>query len=447
MARPNQSNAKPTSSAVASPDLVFQTLERKGGGVRNLCAVPRSLAEIQVHRTEQEVAPESVGMTRAGVESIWRGVEEIYRTGTHPGISFCLRREGRIVLHRAIGHARGNGPRDSIDTPKLPMLPETPVCYFSASKAVTAVLTHFLVEDKLIHLHDPVSHYLPEFGRKGKRNITIHQVLSHRSGVPGIPPGTNPEKLWDHEWIWNMICNKAPSSMHGNRLEYHAVTGGYVLQRVLEKVTGSPLREYLDRRIRKPMGMTYFDYGLAPEAADLVSESYATGVNPFFPVSLMIRRALGASLDVVEAVINNPKFRDVVIAAANIFGTAEEMSRFYQMLLDQGMWEGRRICEAVTVRRIIQEYAATQFDRTLFLPMRYSAGLMLGNEPFGMWGKSSSHAFGHIGLINKLGWADPSRKISVCMMNTGIPFISSHYMSFVRFMSRIDRHVPRDGGL
>src|SRR5690606_24092866 len=105
------------------------------------------------------------------------------------------------------------------------------------------------------------------------------------------------------------------------------------------------------------------------------------------------------------------------------------------------------ICEPITVKRIIQEYAATQFDRTLFLPMRYSAGLMLGNEPFGMWGKNSSHAFGHIGLINKLGWADASRQISASMMNTGIPFISTHYPAFVRFMARIDKHVPRDGRL
>lgn len=427
-------------------DPVFPTkLIRRGGGVRNLCAVPKSLASIQTHRTEQEVDPLSVGMTREGVEAIWRSVEDIYRTGTHPGISLCLRRKGQIVLNRSIGHAAGNGPLDRPSTPKYLMLPETPVCYFSASKAVMAVLTHFLVEDKLIHLNDPVSFYAPEFGAKGKQNITIHQVLAHRSGVPGIEPGTPAAKLWDERWIWDMICRTEPSSRHGHLLEYHALTGGYVLQHVLEQVTGMTLQEYLDKRLRKPMGMTFFKYGIEPQEGVVVSENYATGVKPFFPLSLLIKRALGGPLEVVEEMINHPNFHKVVIAAGNVFGTAEEMGRFFQMLLDDGVCNGQQICEPMTVRRIIKEHAATQLDRTLMIPMRYSAGLMLGNEPFGLWGKHSSSAFGHIGLINKLAWADTRRQISVCMLNNGIPFIANNIPAFVKFMGTIDRYVPMDG--
>lgn len=420
-------------------------LERRGGGIQNLCAVPKALDSIQTHRTEQEVDPRSVGMTREGVEAIWRGVEDIYRTGTHPGISLCLRRKGQVMLNRSIGHSVGNGPLDSLSTPKQLMLPETPVCYFSASKAIMAVLTHFLVEDKLIHLNDPVSFYAPEFGTKGKENVTIHQVLAHRSGVPGIEPGTPAVRLWDEKWIWDMICRAEPSSRHGHLLEYHALTGGYVLQQILERVSGMTLQQYLDKRLRKPMGMDFFSYGIEEKPDVVIAQNYATGVTPFFPISRLIKRALGAPLEVVEEMINHPNFQKVVIPAANAYGTAEEMGRFYQMLLNDGVWNGKQICEPMTVKRIVKEHAATQLDRTLMIPMRYSAGLMLGNEPFGLWGKNSRSAFGHIGLINKLGWADTQRQISVCMMNTGIPFIANHIPAFVRFMAKIDKYVPKDG--
>jgi len=61
-----------------------------------------------------------------------------------------------------------------------------------------------------------------------------------------------------------------------------------------------------------------------------------------------------------------------------------------------------------------------------------------------MWGKNSSASFGHIGLINKLCWADPVRDVSVSLQATGIPFIANNIPSLVRFMNKIDRHCPRD---
>ena len=91
-----------------------------------------------------------------------------------------------MVLKRAIGHARGNGPGDGDEDP-VPMTPETPVCLYSASKAMAAMTVHLLSEHKALSLLDPVSHYLPAFGQNGKRDITIYQLLCHKAGIPTIP--------------------------------------------------------------------------------------------------------------------------------------------------------------------------------------------------------------------------------------------------------------------
>jgi len=411
---------------------------------RNLVKVPKSVSTVTTAEPSQEVSPESVGMRANGAEAIWNSIEDIYRTGAHPGISISMRRRGKIILQRAIGHASGNSPHATADETKVLMRPETPVCYFSASKAVTALLMHMLREDKLINLHDPISFYAPEFGQRGKKNITIHQVLSHRSGVPGLPSGTPIETLWDNDLIWKMLCEAESASVNGDKLAYHALTGGYILERVVQQVTGGSIQDLLDDRIRKPMKMKYFRYGVEDRYTNLAAYNAPTGVKPFFPLSHLIKRALGGRLEELEDVTNSQQFKQAIIPAGNITGTAEEMGRFYQMMLNGGEWDGVRVCDPMTVKRLTQPYASVQFDRTLMLPMRYSAGLMLGGKPVGIWGKNTETAYGHIGLINKLCWADPARDISVSLLTTGVPIVANVYTSLARFVNAINKHCPSD---
>ena len=98
----------------------------------------------------------------------------------------------------------------------------------------------------------------------------------------------------------------------------------------------------------------------------------------------------------------------------------------------------------MTVRRLTREYGSLECDRTLLIPMRYSAGLMLGGEPLGLWGSHSAQAFGHLGLINKLLWADPERDISVSLLNTGLPLIANNVPSLINFMASINAHCSRE---
>jgi len=83
-----------------------------------------------------------------------------------------------------------------------------------------------------------------------------------------------------------------------------------------------------------------------------------------------------------------------------------------------------------------------QIDRTMMIPMRFSAGFMLGADPVGMWGQHSSEAFGHVGLINKWCWADPARDISVSLINTGIPIVGHHLPALAGFVRQVCRSFP-----
>ncbi|MBW4935123.1 serine hydrolase domain-containing protein [Marinobacter sp. F4206] len=405
------------------------------------CIVPKDLSAVTCRDAAGE-RPDAAGVSPEAIDAIWESVEALYRTGVHPGLQLSLRHRGEQVLHRAIGHATGNGPRDGASVLKTPMTTETPVCYFSASKAVTALLIHMLAEQGLVNLTDPVSYYCPEFAQGGKRTITVHQVLSHRGGIPAIPRETPIEVLWQKDEIWRLLCEARPVEVDGAKVAYHAITGGFVLQRVLEKVTGNSIEHYLDTHLRQPMGMKWFTYGIAPDHLHELASNYATGPTPRFPVSWIVNRALGSDIRTVEKVTNDPRFQEAVIPAGNLCGTAEEMGRFFQMMLNGGVWNGKRICSEMTVRRAIQQFGSLQIDRTMMIPMRFSAGMMLGGNPVGLWGPQSRYAFGHIGLINKLCWADPARDISVSLLNTGFPIVGHHMPALAKFVYTVCKRFP-----
>jgi CubicO group peptidase (beta-lactamase class C family) len=405
------------------------------------CDIPGNLESV-TFRDHAGENPAAAGVSTDVTDAIWQSVEALYRTGVHPGIQLSVRHRGEQILHRAIGHAHGNGPNDAPRAAKVPMTTDTPVCYFSASKAVTALLIHLLSEQGLVNLMDPVSYYCPEFAQNGKRTITVHQILSHRGGIPAIPSDTPIDVLWNREEIWRLLCQAKPVEVDGSKVAYHAITGGFVLQRVLEKVTGDTIESYLDKHLRQPMGMKWFTYGIAPAHLRELTTNYATGPTPHFPVSWIVNRALGGSIHQVEQVTNDPRFQEAVIPAGNLCGTAEEMGRFFQMMLNGGVWNGKRICSELTVRRAIQQFGSLQIDRTMLLPMRFSAGLMLGGNPVGLWGQKSRYAFGHVGLINKLCWADPARDISVSLLNTGFPIVGHHLPALARFVYTVCKQLP-----
>jgi CubicO group peptidase (beta-lactamase class C family) len=411
--------------------------------VLHLSKIPRDLDSVITIDANKEVDPQLVGMKQADVDHIWDNIVKVYKTGVHPAVSVSIRRQGKILMSRAIGHARGNGPDDDPDSDKVLATSNTPMCLYSTSKGITALLMHMLVEDGLINIMDPVAFYAPEFARKGKENITIHQILAHRGGIPGLPSDVSPEVLWDEEQTWELLCDAEPIMTDGSKLAYHAITGGFVLERVVRKVTGADINALIDAKIRQPMGMKYFTYGIEREHLDDLAMTYATGPRPGPLLAAFIKRALGAGMDKLESVCNDPRFQDAIIPAGNLAGSANEASSFFQMMLDGGKFGRRRICSAETIARATQEFGSRTLDRTLMMPMRYSAGLMLGDEPFGIWGPNSRHAFGHAGLINKFVWADPQREMAAAILTSGIPLIAHHLPPLVNTIRSIGNLVPQ----
>lgn len=406
---------------------------------------PYAPAEVTTRAADREVDPREVGLSFSDIDAVWAACERLYESGLHPAVALCLRRRGRIVVDRALGHVSGNAPDDPPGAPKVRATPDTLFNLFSASKAVTAMAIHLLDERRLVHLDDAVDEYIPGFGCHGKEWITIRHVLTHRAGIPTIPgDDVDLNLLADWDRIIALLVDSHPRSRAGRRLSYHALTGGYVLGEIVKRTTGRDIRTFLRDEVLAPLGFTRLSYGVAPDDLPNVARHAPTGPPVLFPLSWVVRRALGVDFDEAVRLSNDPRFLTAIIPAGNVIGTPSEVARFFEVLLRGGEQDGIRVFDRRTIRRAVSEQSWLEFDLTLMAPIRYGMGFILGGDHVSLYGPGTPHAFGHLGFTNVLAWADPERDIAACLMTSGKPLATPRQYRFYDVPRTIANRVPRD---
>ena len=391
-----------------------------------------------------EADPTTVGLEPATIEPIWEAGLDQYRSGVHPALQLCLRREGSVVLDRAIGHARGNAPGANGDEPAVAVSTDTPFCIYSTSKAITAMVVHMLQERGALKISDRVADHIPEYARHGKGKITIGHVLAHRAGVASLPrEALDLDLLGDRDHLLELICDARPATPPGMLLAYHAVSGGFILGEIVHRVTGRSIRDVLGDEILGPLGFRWGNYGVDPADVGEVGLSYVTGPPLLPPVSLLATRALGAPLDDVIDRSNGPRFLTGIVPAASVMTNANELSRFFEIFRRGGELDGVRVMHPQTLRRALTEQSRLEIDLSLFFPTRFGYGLMLGAKVVSLYGRDTDLAFGHLGLINIMGWADPERGISAALVTSGKAILYPEVHRFYGVMQRIASQVPK----
>lgn len=402
---------------------------------------PRDVTSIH---EEAEVEPREVGLNEVDVAAIWHAVERLYLSGIQPSIGFCLRKNGKVVIDRAIGHTHGNEPGASPAANKRLATPQSLFSLFSSSKAITAVVMHKLDELNLLRIDDPIVEYIPNFHKHGKANTTLRHVLYHKAGLPYIPDVSMDLSLlenWDR--IIALLCDAEPTAPPGRKLEYHSVTGGFICGEIAKRVTGKDIRTLLDEYFCRPLGLKQFNYGVPENLVANVAPNVPTGPLPGFPVSLMFQRAFGLSFEKAIEASNDPRFLTGIIPSANIVSTANETCKFFDMLLNFGELNGVRVLEKKTVRRAIAEQTYAELDTIIMAPFRYSLGFMLGTDPIGLYGFQAPNAFGHLGFTNIIAWADPDRNISCALLCPGKPVVTLRVLWWLNVMNTVSRRCPR----
>jgi CubicO group peptidase (beta-lactamase class C family) len=204
------------------------------------------------------------------------------------------------------------------------------------------------------------------------------------------------------------------------------------------------MREVIEEKIARPLGLKWLSYGVPEEKVDQVAKNALTGYPIIPPIKQLLQRALGLSMKEVVDLSNDPRFLTGIIPSANICSTADEISSFYQCMLQGGEWNGESVFAPRTIRHAVAEQSYWEFDLTLGFPIRYSLGFMLGNPRAGPLGSDNPFAFGHVGLSNVFTWADPERGISVALLTSGKPIMSPHVVPLFALQSEIGKVFSRE---
>ena len=299
------------------------------------------------------VGPEDAGgLDPAAIDRIWEAARHWYRAGMQPAIQLCLRHNGTVVLNRAIGHAWGNGPDDPADADRVPVSTNTPFCVYSAAKAISTTVVHMLVERGAFSLDDRVCDYLPSYTGHGKERTTIRHVMTHSAGVPfATGPRADVRRVNDSDYTRARLSEFKPIHRPGLVHIYHGVTWGPLVREIVSAATGRNIREILATEILDPLGFRWTNYGVAEADVPLVAPSYVTGKPLPAPIAAALRTALGGTMTQIIPFSNTPVFLTSVVPSSSTVSTADELSRFAEILRRGGELDGVRVGGCVPMSR------------------------------------------------------------------------------------------------
>jgi CubicO group peptidase (beta-lactamase class C family) len=142
-----------------------------------------------------------------------------------------------------------------------PYSAERPHLLYSLTKSFTSIAVGLAVADGLLSLDDRVVQVLPDhvpadISEQGNR-ITVHHLLSMTAGHPT----DSLAEAWQLEPddLVKGFLGLPFAVAEGTRHTYDNSTT-FILARMVERVTGRGLPEYLDERLFKPMGVDHADW-------------------------------------------------------------------------------------------------------------------------------------------------------------------------------------------
>lgn len=368
-------------------------------------------------------SPESAGFSSERLKKIDQSMNEWVEKGYMNGGAALVIRNGKIAYHKAVGY-------NDLDT-KEPLQKDGIFRIASQTKAITSVAIMILFDEGKLLLTDPVSLYIPSYKNQtvmtsfnpadssyttvpAKRDITIKDLLTHTSGLGYAQIGSKEANaiyakhnitaglgVQDRTLLSAMTEMGKLPLMHqpGEKFTYGMNTD--LLGCLVEVISGMSLDQFFRTRIFEPLGMkdTYFNIP-ASKASRLVNIYKET------PEGKLIKANAGMLNSIANA--NYPLVPHTYYSGgAGLSSTLYDYAIFLQMLLNNGVYNGKRILGRNTVRMMVDN----QIEGVPYAAGTFGLGFQVVTE------KNSGSAPAQIGTFSWGGaygtsyWVDPKEKM------------------------------------
>ncbi|MEP1123117.1 MAG: serine hydrolase domain-containing protein [Ilumatobacter sp.] len=267
------------------------------------------------------------------------------------GASVCATVAGEVVVDLWGGTATfDDGDHDWQE--------DTIINVWSTTKTMSFLCCLLLADRGELDLYEPVATYWPEFAAAGKENIATRHILSHSAGLSGWDEPLQRDDLLDPAKLVQLHAAQAPWWEPGTASGYHAISQGYLLGEIVQRITGESLGQFFADEIAGPLDAD-FHIGTGPEHDDRIAHVIApdaplgadTGV--LQPGSLAVRTLANPALD--ASFSSTKPWRRAEIPAAGGHGNARSVAAIHTLTANNGVANGQRIISEEGLARIFDE--------------------------------------------------------------------------------------------
>jgi len=332
-------------------------------------------------------APDAVGMSASRLESIDRVVQRGIKAGGYPGAAVVVGRKGAAVWQRGFGNLSWSDISGAVDPDR------TIYDVASLSKVIgTTTAVMVLFDEKKIDLDAPVFRYLPAFSGGLKDEVTVRELLTHRSGLPAgrdlWRKARSPQEARD-------MVLATPLEYRPNSAYIYSDLGADVLGMIVEEVSGQRLDQFLSSRVFGPLGMHDTFYRPADSLRYRIAP---TEVTP--PRGYPLRG---------EVHDENAYALGGIAGHAGLFSTAADLSIFAQMMLNGGSYDGVQVISDSTVALFTKRTAGHR-----------ALGWDTADGDYGSGKYLTERAYGHTGFTGTSIWIDPDREMFVVLLTNRV---------------------------
>ncbi len=287
----------------------------------------------------------------------------------------------KILSQNAVGYA-------DIAAGK-PMAADALFWIASQSKPITATAFMMLVDEGKVALDDRVEKHLPEFHhqwllaekdshhqllKQPKRPITVRDILSHTSGLAFSSAAEQPTLDLLPLRVGALTYAMTPLQFEPGSKYQYSNAGINTAGRIIEVKSGMSYEEFLETRLLRPLGMHDTTFWPSSEQLSRLAKSYKPGKN-------------GSGLE--ETVVTQLKYplndrTRQPMPAGGLFSTARDMARFCQMILNEGVFEGKRYLSRAAVGELTRKQTPDPVKEG------YGLGWATGGGSFGHGGAYST---------------------------------------------------------
>jgi len=311
-----------------------------------------------------------------------------------PDAVLLVQKDGRIIHEKAFGYYTYDPSSGKVSV-------NTMYDMASLTKVIATTTATMICYDRgLFKLDDKVAKYLPKFGVNGKENVTIRNLLVHDSGMM---PDIRSYKAYDsvenkEQAVMNEIFNDSLVYPTGTKMVYSDLN--FILMgKIIEKLTGTTLDKFCEKNIFRPLGMesTMFN---PPKS--LVKRIAPTEIDNYWRHRLI----RGTVHDETSQLLGG------VAGHAGLFSTAGDLAKLLQMLLQKGIYHGRRYIKASTVEMFVKkqsDLSSRALGWDVKSPHYSSAGKLF-----------SDVSYGHTGFTGTSVWTDPTRNLILIFLTNRV---------------------------